>query len=90
LKSETEKWVCPCCHSNSTLSHRLQQKVAKATKSPGQPPVITKTTDDVARWIEERDILLQTGLYSSDDPTITRLDHQIRTAMAAKHNHPIT
>ena len=76
------------------LNYRLQQNVVtKATSSsPGQRPLITQTTtgDDIARWIEERDILLQTGLYSSDDATITRLDHQIRTAMAVKHNHPVT
>jgi len=59
-------------------------------KSPRLPPIQTTTGDDIARWIEERDILLQTGLYSSDDATITRLDHQIRIAMAAKHTHPVT
>ena len=36
---------------------------------------------DVARWIEERDILLQTGVYSGTDPTIQRLDSKIRVAM---------
>lgn len=69
------------------INNRLQQQLSKRKdqSSPGQPPVTKATTDaDITRWIEERDILLQTGLYSSDDPTISRLDHQIRTAMAAK------
>ena len=37
---------------------------------------------NVARWIEERDILLQTGVYSSNDPTIQKLDLKIRQALA--------
>lgn len=37
---------------------------------------------NVARWIEERDILLQTGVYSSSDPTIQKLDLKIRQALA--------
>lgn len=41
---------------------------------------------DVARWIEERDILLQTGVYSGTDPTIQRLDTKIRVAMAQLKN----
>lgn len=37
---------------------------------------------NVARWIEERDILLQTGVYTSSDPTIQKLDLKIRQALA--------
>lgn len=36
---------------------------------------------NVARWIEERDILLQTGVYSSSDVTIQKLDAKIRQAL---------
>ena len=36
---------------------------------------------DVARWIEERDILLQTGVYSNTDTTIQKLDAKIRQAL---------
>jgi len=38
-------------------------------------------TSDVARWIEEREILLQTGVYSDTDVTIQALDSKIRGAM---------
>jgi len=39
---------------------------------------------NVARWIEERDILLQTGVYTSSDPTIQRLDQRIREKLAER------
>ena len=56
-------------------------------RSPSKAQSVTDA--DITRWIEERDILLQTGLYSSDDATISRLDHQIRAAMATK-KQPVT
>ncbi len=43
-------------------------------------------SNDVARWIEERDILLQTGVYSSTDPTIQKLDSKIREVMGEIKN----
>ena len=36
---------------------------------------------DVARWIEERDILLQTGVYTHNDVTIEKLDKKIKAAL---------
>ena len=58
------------------------------TKSPGHnaphSPVSKENqalSADMTRWIEERDILLQTGVYTSTDPTIQKLDHKIRSAM---------
>ena len=67
------------------LTSRLQQQINKRKDQSSPRLPVTKTTDaDITRWVEERDILLQTGLYSSDDPTISRLDQQIRNAMAAK------
>ncbi|KAI6646513.1 centrosomal protein [Oopsacas minuta] len=38
----------------------------------------------IARWVEQRNILLQTGVYSRDDPTILRLDENINAALNAK------
>lgn len=38
----------------------------------------------VARMIEERDTLMQTGVYSSTDRIITELDRQIRETLALK------
>lgn len=87
LRVETERLGFTITITTVAISDlfRLQQQLTKKKDqlSPGQP--VTKATDaDITRWIEERDILLQTGLYSSDDATISRLDQQIRTAMAAK------
>ena len=39
-----------------------------------------RINSDVARWIEEKEILLQTGVYSDQDCTIQKLDQKIRTA----------
>ncbi len=39
---------------------------------------------DIAGWIEERNILLQTGVYTHSDPTIQKLDKKIREALVAK------
>lgn len=36
---------------------------------------------DIARWIEERDILLQTGVYTHNDLTIQKLDQKIKAAL---------
>lgn len=37
---------------------------------------------DVARLIEERDILLQTGVYTHQDFTIQNLDERIKAALS--------
>jgi len=38
--------------------------------------------DRVAKLLEERDTLLQTGVYTNDDPVIEELDKQIRQLIA--------
>lgn len=38
-------------------------------------------TADVARWIEERDSLMQTGLYSDTNVIVQQLDQKIKGAM---------
>lgn len=38
----------------------------------------------IAKLIEERDTLLQTGVYTTDDRIIVELDRQIRDAIASK------
>lgn len=55
---------------------------AEKPVKPASPGGDTAMESEVARWIEERDILLQTGVYTSADPTIQRLDLKIREAMA--------
>lgn len=39
-------------------------------------------SDRVAKLIEERDTLLQTGVYTMDDPVISELDKEIRQALS--------
>lgn len=58
--------------------------------SPSQQQNHTHYNDpdaDIARWIEERNILLQTGVYTHSDPTIQKLDKKIREALVAKSSH---
>ena len=38
----------------------------------------------IAKLIEERDTLLHTGVYTTDDRIIVELDKQIRDAIASK------
>ena len=38
----------------------------------------------IAKLIEERDTLLQTGVYTTEDRIIAELDRQIREAIASK------
>lgn len=40
--------------------------------------------EHVTRLIEERDTLLRTGVYSSDDRIIAELDRQIRDVIAKR------
>ena len=46
-------------------------------------PVKNELESKIARWVEQRNILLQTGVYSRDDPTIMRLDENINAALNA-------
>lgn len=63
----------PRSHSHKPDSH-----------APHAHSLHSSVDGDIARWIEERDILLQTGVYSSFDPTIQKLDKKIRDALAVK------
>ena len=38
----------------------------------------------IAKLIEERDTLLQTGVYTTEDRIISELDRQIRETIASK------
>ncbi len=39
--------------------------------------------DDVRRLLEQRAVLLRTGMYAPDDPVLRALDSEIQGAMAA-------
>ncbi len=78
----------PCLYPSlqqHTLAKKHQEPPSLTVEEPVQPSRSSEGTEkdsEVARWIEERDILLQTGVYTSADPTIQRLDQRIREALA--------
>ncbi|XP_064619737.1 centrosomal protein of 120 kDa-like isoform X2 [Lineus longissimus] len=61
-----------------------QEAQRKDADSPtkGQTDLDVSYDDHIARLIEERDTLLRTGVYSSEDRIIAELDRQIREAIA--------
>lgn len=79
-----------CQHLNEVKDEvsRLQKGTPTCQLSNSQllPTATCSDTDwmvnpDVARWIEERDVLLQTGLYTHNDLTIQTLDQKIKAAL---------
>eukprot|EP00794_Sanderia_malayensis_P009837 gene9838-10847_t len=67
---------------------QAQDTVVQQLK-PGQSSGIDEVQDQlmnsrIAKLIEERDTLLRTGVYSTDDKIIFELDRQIREAIASK------
>ena len=80
--------VCVC--------HRLRETTQQASAGVSSPGTGGRsggglhsdldTTDDehITRLIEERDTLLRTGVYTSDDKIISELDRQIRETIAKK------
>lgn len=57
-------------------------------RSSGLTSVVEDDEEDVdsriAKLIEERDTLLHTGVYTTDDRIIVELDKQIRDAIASR------
>ena len=82
-----------CVYTFSRLELKIscEKSIPKIVPSPPHPrssPTPSAVTNenkaltaDVARWIEERDILLHTGLYLNTDLIIQNLDLKIETAM---------
>ena len=63
--------------------------VEKHEKQQENIKIDTKATDNlepdksrIAKLIEERDILLQTGVYSLDDRVITEIDKEIQNLIS--------
>lgn len=60
-------------------------------ETPSQQVMMQKPEKDsyvenrIAKLIEERDTLLRTGVYSTEDKIISELDRQIREAIAEKN-----
>ena len=69
--------------STATSSQRRNVK-----HSPGLTSVHEDDEEDIdsriAKLIEERDTLLHTGVYTTDDRIIVELDRQIRDAIASR------
>lgn len=57
-------------------------------RSSGLTSVVEDDEEDVdsriAKLIEERDTLLHTGVYTTDDRIIVELDKQVRDAIASR------
>ena len=72
------------------LKKMEEDRVKSGDHSPRELGVKPDTTDDgsleehISRLIEERDTLLRTGVYSTQDRIIAELDRQIREAMGEK------
>eukprot|EP00731_Ephydatia_muelleri_P012343 Em0006g1237a len=83
LQQEEHNGIRKQLEEVKTETHRLQQQLKHGPSDPTAAANEPSLQDsDVARWMEERDILLQTGVYTTMDPTIQRLDLKIRAALA--------
>ena len=82
-----------------SLSRRLRSQTLSKTPAPTTPrttptrqvpslssPRPLSIDANIARWIEERNILLQTGVYTHADPTIQKLDKKIQEALLEKRS----
>lgn len=56
---------------------------------PFQPDLDLSLDDHISRLIEERDTLLRTGVYSTQDKIIAELDRQIRESIAQKKTNAL-
>ena len=61
-------------------NHPKQQENTKIETKPTETLEPDKSL--IAKLIEERDILLQTGVYSLDDRVITELDKEIQNLIS--------
>lgn len=56
---------------------------------PLQPDLDYSLDDHITRLIEERDTLLRTGVYSTQDKIIAELDRQIRESITQKKTNAL-
>jgi len=72
------------------LKQQEEQRFQQSQPSPQTTHEVTirenneELDNRIAKLIEERDTLLQTGVYTTDDRIIVELDRQIRDAIASK------
>lgn len=70
----------------------LSQTVSPRDMESGKPfePDLNQSLDEhITRLIEERDTLLRTGVYSTQDRIIAELDRQIRDSMVQKKTNAL-
>lgn len=63
---------------------KVEDKSPREIVSGKGDPELDNIEEHISRLIEERDTLLRTGVYSTQDKIIAELDRQIREAMANK------
>ena len=61
-------------------NHEKRQENTKTDTKPTENLELDKSR--IAKLIEERDILLQTGVYSLDDRVITEIDKEIQNLIS--------
>ena len=83
-------WICISTYIfNNIFRLRDSELKTDESKSPNvsggmyplQPDPDNPDDDHITRLIEERDSLLRTGVYTTEDPIISELDRQIREAI---------
>ena len=67
-----KKCSCFCRLRKGKVDEDKEQCLATVTEAANT------ASPEVARWIEERDILLETGVYTNNDFTIQQLDKKIK------------
>jgi centrosomal protein CEP120 len=81
LKNERQ----PAQEDNKAVERKLHSEQSEGIDTDQQRALEeTELDNKVARMIEERDTLMQTGVYSTNDRIITELDRQIRETLAMK------
>jgi hypothetical protein len=82
MHNEEQRSICQQLNEVKDEVSRLQKDVnIQGTQFQSMPTSACTNSEwtvnpDVARWIEERDILLQTGVYTHNDVTIQKLDQK--------------
>jgi centrosomal protein CEP120 len=64
--------------------HSQQEAAMLAAREREETQRKEELDSKIAKLIEERDTLLQTGVYTTEDRIISELDRQIREVIASK------
>ena len=84
IKQEVEKLKEAREREKRQSEEELERREREKVRVDDTVPDVSEVDDRVARLIEERDTLLQTGVYTHDDRIIKELDRQIRESLALK------